>query len=65
MKADSKKKMHQDLKEAENLEAMFSVLGKYYDLKQTKPGLIAKGIFIANLSNLTVMLSAKEKPEHK
>lgn len=65
MNPNSQNQMHQEIKSAENVQQIFTVLGKYYDLDNSKPGGIAKGQLINNLPKLTTLLSAKVKPQHK
>lgn len=55
------KKMNEELLAADNMQEMFDILGKYYDLKNCRPGKITKGLLVTNLQKGVVMVGAKLK----
>ncbi len=65
MKIAIQKQMHQEIKNASNVEEIFTILGKYYDLKNSCPGGMAKGLLIIKLPDLVTTLSVKTKSQYK
>ncbi len=53
--------MINELKASKNMEEFFSILGKYYDLQNCKPGDIVKMTMIAKLPSIITLVGAKPK----
>lgn len=57
--------MNQELNAAANIAEMFSILGKYYDLENCRPGAIVKSTMIGSLQRGVMLVGAKPKPQYK
>jgi len=53
------------IKSADNMEEIISAFAKFYDLKNSRPGLIAKGTIIAGLSGIVKLCNLKVKQNEK
>ena len=57
------KKLNAELKGAKSMKEMFSVLEKYYDLENCRPGDITKAGIIMSLQSGVKMVGAKLKTQ--
>jgi len=57
--------LQNQIKGADNMEQIISAFAKFYDLKNSKPGLIAKGTIIAGLSAIVKLCNLKIKTNEK
>lgn len=57
--------LRKELNGCDNIEEMFKVLGKYYELENCKPNMFTKSIMISKLQDAVKYLKASPRKQYK